>query len=75
MSLINDYSNWKWPDIKGLHDFKGKLLHSARWDVDWDYSGKDVAVIGAGSSAIQIVPKMQKGEFQCPRPSLFSKQE
>ncbi|KEF54822.1 uncharacterized protein A1O9_09264 [Exophiala aquamarina CBS 119918] len=53
-------NNWKWPEIKGLHDFKGKLLHSAKWDVDWDYTGKDVAVIGAGSSGIQIVPKMQK---------------
>lgn len=56
------HSNWKWPEIEGLHDFRGKLLHSARWDSDWDYTGKNVAVIGAGSSGIQIVPKMQKGK-------------
>ncbi|PYH91890.1 flavin-binding monooxygenase [Aspergillus ellipticus CBS 707.79] len=47
---------WKWPDIPGLHDFKGKLMHSARWDEDFDCSGKRVAVIGNGSSGIQIVP-------------------
>ena len=28
-------NNWKWPDIAGLKDFKGKLLHSAQWDMDW----------------------------------------
>jgi cation diffusion facilitator CzcD-associated flavoprotein CzcO len=22
---------WTWPDIPGLHDYKGKLLHSADW--------------------------------------------
>ncbi|PWY83418.1 flavin-binding monooxygenase [Aspergillus heteromorphus CBS 117.55] len=49
---------WQWPDIKGLHDFKGKLMHSARWDEKFDYSGKRVAVIGNGSSGIQILPGM-----------------
>ncbi|RVX69048.1 hypothetical protein B0A52_06761 [Exophiala mesophila] len=58
-------NNWKWPEIRGLHDFKGKLLHSARWDTEWDYTGASVAVIGAGSSGIQIVPTMQKGKL-CP---------
>ncbi|KAJ5242026.1 uncharacterized protein N7469_000353 [Penicillium citrinum] len=49
-------NNWKWPQIPGLHDFKGKLLHSARWDEEYDYSDQRVAVIGNGSSGIQIVP-------------------
>lgn len=56
-------SNWKWPEITGLHGFKGKLLHSARWDTEWDYTSKRVAVIGSGSSGIQIVPEMQKGKI------------
>ena len=29
-------NEWKWPDIKGLHDFKGKLMHSANWDTSYD---------------------------------------
>jgi len=57
----SDNSNWRWPDIPGLFTFEGKLLHSAKWDNSYDYNGKVVAVIGNGSSAIQIVPKMQKG--------------
>lgn len=51
-------NNWNWPDIKGLHDFKGKLLHSANWDTTFDATGQNIAVIGAGSSGIQIVPAL-----------------
>jgi len=28
-------NNWKWPDISGIKDYKGKLLHSAAWDTEW----------------------------------------
>ncbi|CAK7202767.1 hypothetical protein SEUCBS139899_005494 [Sporothrix eucalyptigena] len=49
-------NNWKWPDIPGLHDFEGDLLHSARWSSEFDYKDKVVAVIGNGSSGVQIVP-------------------
>lgn len=49
-------SNWKWPDIPGLHDFKGDLLHTASWDKAISLEGKRVAVIGSGASGIQVVP-------------------
>ena len=38
----------RWPDIPGLRDFKGPLLHSARWEKDVDTRGKSVGVIGNG---------------------------
>lgn len=50
---------WKWPDIDGLHSFQGTLLHSAAWDANFDPKDKRVAVIGAGSSGIQIVPALE----------------
>ncbi|KAJ5345174.1 hypothetical protein N7452_003178 [Penicillium brevicompactum] len=53
--LLNE---WKWPSIPGLHNFKGKLLHSASWDSTYDTKDKEIAVIGAGSSGIQIVPAL-----------------
>ncbi|KAK6380739.1 hypothetical protein LTS17_004939 [Exophiala oligosperma] len=53
-------NSWKWPNIPGLHDFKGQLLHSANWDSSVDWKDKKVAVIGTGSSAIQMVPQIQK---------------
>ncbi|KAH1534450.1 hypothetical protein KXV70_006758 [Aspergillus fumigatus] len=58
ISATGALNSWKWPDIPGLHDFKGKLQHSARWDESYDYTGKRAAVIGNGSSGIQIVPGM-----------------
>jgi len=44
------------PDIPGLDDFAGPVIHSARWDHDCDLAGRRVAVIGTGASAIQVVP-------------------
>lgn len=52
-------NKWKWPDIPGLHDFNGTLLHSANWDTSFDAAGKTLAVIGNGSTGIQIVPALQ----------------
>lgn len=46
------------PDIPGLQDFRGRLFHSSRWAHDYDLSGKRVAVIGTGASAIQFVPQI-----------------
>jgi len=57
-------SKWKWPEIPGLESFKGHLVHSARWDDSYSFTNKIVAVIGSGSSAIQIVPKVQPGMSQ-----------
>lgn len=39
--------------------FKGKLMHTARWDKTYDLKNKRVVVIGAGSSAAQLVPNIQ----------------
>jgi len=51
-------NKWKWPTIPGLLDFKGTLLHSAQWNTETDLRGKRVALIGAGSSAVQILPNI-----------------
>jgi cyclohexanone monooxygenase len=48
------------PDIKGIESFGGEIFHSARWNHDSDLTGKRVAVIGTGASAIQIVPQLAK---------------
>ncbi|MGB3476048.1 MAG: NAD(P)/FAD-dependent oxidoreductase [Mycobacterium sp.] len=43
------------PDIEGLADFDGPVMHSARWDHTVDLAGKRVAVIGTGSTGVQLV--------------------
>lgn len=44
------------PEVPGIDEFAGAAFHSAQWDHNVDISGKRVAVIGTGASAIQIVP-------------------
>ncbi|KKO96957.1 hypothetical protein THAR02_10937 [Trichoderma harzianum] len=51
---------WSWPNIEGLHNFKGKLVHTANWDQSLDWTGQRIALIGNGSSAIQVLPQVQK---------------
>ena len=47
------------PDLPGLDRFEGRVFHSARWDHDHDLTGRKVAVVGTGASAIQFVPEIQ----------------
>ena len=47
------------PRLPGLESFEGTYFHSARWDHSHDLSGRDVAVVGTGASAIQFVPLVQ----------------
>lgn len=46
------------PDIPGMSDFAGVAFHSARWDHSQDLSGRRVAVVGNGSSAAQLIPRI-----------------
>jgi cation diffusion facilitator CzcD-associated flavoprotein CzcO len=47
------------PTLPGLENFQGKAFHSARWEHDYDLTGRRVAVVGTGASAIQFVPQIQ----------------
>ncbi|OBT58863.1 hypothetical protein VE04_00928 [Pseudogymnoascus sp. 24MN13] len=51
---------WKWPTIPGLNTFKGKMFHTARYETGYDLKGKRVAVIGSGSSGVQVVASIYK---------------
>jgi cation diffusion facilitator CzcD-associated flavoprotein CzcO len=46
------------PRIRGFDLFTGPAFHTARWRHDVDLTGKRVAVIGAGASAVQVVPEI-----------------
>ncbi|VDB82952.1 unnamed protein product [Peniophora sp. CBMAI 1063] len=60
---VGALSRWKWPDMAGLKSFGGTRVHSARWDVSEevmeDWKDKNVAVVGNGSTGIQIVTALQ----------------
>lgn len=44
------------PDIAGLSDFSGQIVHTSDWPTGLDLKGKRVAVVGNGASAMQVVP-------------------
>ena len=48
------------PDIEGVGDFAGTVVHTAKWDDDVDLDGKRVAIIGTGATAVQLIPELAK---------------
>ncbi|MBF6150058.1 flavin-containing monooxygenase [Nocardia nova] len=47
------------PTFPGIETFTGTTFHSAHWDHEHDLTGRRVAVIGTGASAVQFVPQIQ----------------
>ena len=44
--------------FSGKSSFSGTSFHTAQWPKDYDVAGKNVAVIGTGASAVQIIPQI-----------------
>ena len=68
------------PAIPGRESFAGTAFHSARWNHEVPLSGKKIAVIGTGASAIQFVPEVRKQAahltvFQRTPPYLMAKND
>ncbi len=61
------------PDIEGIDEFRGAAFHSAQWDHTVDLTGKRVAVIGTGASAIQIVPELVRRDAGVAEVQLYQR--
>lgn len=46
VSAVGQLNVPKYPDIRGLSAFQGKVMHSARWDWNYDFRGKRIGIIG-----------------------------
>ncbi|MDP3277790.1 MAG: NAD(P)/FAD-dependent oxidoreductase [Deltaproteobacteria bacterium] len=60
VSAVGPLHRFSLPKIPGLETFKGEVFHSANWPEGFDPRDRDVAVIGTGASAIQIIPELAK---------------
>ena len=60
VSAVGLFGAPRYPEIAGLGDFRGALLHTSRWDDRVDLAGKKVAVIGTGASGVQVIPELAK---------------
>ncbi|RVX72389.1 hypothetical protein B0A52_03577 [Exophiala mesophila] len=54
------FNHWRWPAVPGRETYQGIMAHSANYDPEIDLTGKRVAVIGNGSSGIQVTTAVQK---------------
>ena len=68
ISALGPLSAPQMPNIEGVHTFRGETHHTARWPRDpngfggakIDFAGKRVAVIGTGSTGIQVIQEVSK---------------
>jgi len=60
ISAVGPFNEAFIPKIKGINRFQGESFHSLHWNHKYDLTGKRVAVIGTGASAIQFIPKIAK---------------
>jgi 4-hydroxyacetophenone monooxygenase len=58
ISGVGQLNRPKIPGLLGLETFEGPAFHSARWEHDHDFTGKRVAVVGTGASAMQFSPEL-----------------
>lgn len=58
VSAVGLFGAPRYPDINGIEDFTGDLMHTSQWDAGIDLSGKRVAVVGTGASGVQVIPEL-----------------
>ncbi len=50
----------KTPDIPGIESFAGTVLHAQKWDHSYSLQGRRAAIIGTGSTGVQLVPALAR---------------
>lgn len=60
VSACGPFSEPRVPSLPGRDSFVGQVLHSGRWTPGTDLTGRRVAVVGTGASAIQLVPQLAR---------------
>lgn len=58
IQCIGSLDRPKWGTTPGRELYKGVSWHTAHWNHDYDLTGKNVAIIGCGPSAAQIIPRI-----------------
>lgn len=58
ISAIGSIAEPRKAKLPGIEEFQGTIFHTARWNKEYDYRGKRMALIGNGCSAAQVVPNV-----------------
>ena len=52
------YDSGYLPELPGLQNYLGRVVHPQQWPAQLDYAGKRVVVIGSGATAVTLVPAL-----------------
>ncbi len=55
VNAVGAFTNPNFPNFEGAESFEGPMLHPARWPADFDATGKRVAIVGNGSTGVQLL--------------------
>lgn len=55
-----DYDSGHYPQIPGLEEFGGRVIHPQHWPQDFNYENRTIVVVGSGSTATTLVPELAK---------------
>ncbi|MGA7329497.1 MAG: NAD(P)/FAD-dependent oxidoreductase [Rhodomicrobium sp.] len=53
-----DFENGYSPSWPGMEKFGGRIIHPQHWPEDLDYTGRHIAVVGSGATAVTLVPAL-----------------
>eukprot|EP01130_Rhizamoeba_saxonica_P012631 TRINITY_DN535_c0_g1_i1.p1 TRINITY_DN535_c0_g1~~TRINITY_DN535_c0_g1_i1.p1 ORF type:complete len:568 (-),score=55.15 TRINITY_DN535_c0_g1_i1:50-1753(-) len=65
ISAIGQLNQPKMPEIPGIDTFQGDYFHSAEWNHNVPLEGKNIAIVGNGATAIQIIPEVSNVTNNC----------
>ena len=55
VNAVGAFTNPNYPHFEGEESFEGPMLHPARWPADFDLTGKRIAIVGNGSTGVQLL--------------------
>jgi 4-hydroxyacetophenone monooxygenase len=64
VNAVGTFTNPKFPNFEGKELFEGQIVHPARWPDDLDLTGKRVAIIGNGSTGVQLLAPIAEDAAQ-----------
>jgi cation diffusion facilitator CzcD-associated flavoprotein CzcO len=53
-----DFEQAYTPDLPGIDDFRGRVVHPQFWPPDLDWTGRRVVVVGSGATAVTLIPSL-----------------
>lgn len=55
-----DYDEGYTPELDGIDEFDGEVVHPQHWTDQVEYAGKRIVVIGSGATAVTLIPELAK---------------